>query len=146
MEQTAQSDFGGTLGSDDAYRQAKESGKLIVLPKSNELLIDIDSAVQEQTFHQNLNKINQYVGVKNWVSNPSPSGEPERKHIVVELSRDVIPLERILLQAVLGSDIRRELLSYCRWTIGDANPTLFFEKGPAMLPAAPEVKLLTAAV
>ena len=143
---TAPSDFGGSLCSDSAYRQAEQEGKVVVLPKGNELFIDVDSEAHEQLFHANLTKINEHVGVKGWVSNTSPSGYPQRKHIVVELSRDVIPLERILIQAVLGSDLRRELLSYCRWTLNDPNPTLFFEKGPALLPAAPEVKLLPAAV
>jgi hypothetical protein len=138
----AQSDFGGSLGSDHAYMQAESKGEIVVLPADDELFIDIDNDVNEHFFHVNLSKVADYVGVLNWDVKQSRSGEPERKHITVKLARDVEPLERILLQAVLGSDLRRELLSYCRWTISDPHPTLFFEKGLPLLAAPPERKLL----
>jgi hypothetical protein len=142
----AQSDFGGSLGSDHAFMQAESNGNVVVLPRPHELFIDIDNDANEHTFHVNLTKIADYVGISGWDWAPSKSGEPERKHITVQLNRDVTPLERILLQAVLGSDLRRELLSYCRWTMDDPNPTLFFEKGPALLTAPPEQKQLVAGV
>lgn len=141
---TAPSDFGGNLHSDGAFEQAERDGNLeVILPAANELQIDIDNEDNEQFFHQNLPKVSEYVGVYTWEEGPSRSGEPERKHITVKLNRDVTPLERILLQAVLGSDLRRELLSYCRWTIDDPHPTLFFEKKFAgFLPAKVEPLLL----
>jgi hypothetical protein len=139
----APSDFGGTLESSYAYHQAELNGHVVVLPKDNELLIDIDSDAAEQLFHKQLTKVNEYVGVSTWTATPSKSGEPERKHIIVQLQRSIAQIERIVLQAVLGSDLRRELLSYCRWTIGDPQPTLFFEKQPFQIAAAPERPLLT---
>lgn len=140
---TAPSDFGGNLGSAFAFHDAEVNGHVVVLPAPDELFIDIDNDAAELLFHKHLPKVEQFVGVRTWNFSPSKSGEPERKHITVTLSKQVSPLERILLQAVLGSDLRRELLSYCRWSINDPNPTLFFEKGQKQLPAAPEPQLLS---
>lgn len=132
---TAPSDFGGTLHSDAAFSKAALEGELVVLPRDNELFIDIDNEASLVLFYMNLPKIEEYVGVRGYpVITPSRSGDAERRHIVVTLSQDVTKTERILLQAVLGSDLRRELLSYCRITIGDPNPTLFLEKNLKLLP------------
>jgi hypothetical protein len=130
---TAPSDFGGTLSSEHAFAQAELSGNKVILPAPHELFVDIDNEEADATFHKNLNKVDQYVGVTGHTWKYSKSGSPERKHYVVELARDVEPVERMLLQAVLGSDLRRELLSYCRWTENDPHPTLFFEKGQKLL-------------
>ena len=46
----------------------------------------------------------------------------------VNLPCDVANVERIALQAVLGSDRMREFLSLYRHLNGDTDPTLFFEK------------------
>ena len=140
---TAPSDFGGSLHSDGAYAQAQLDDLIVVLPSPSQLFVDIDNDDAEHLFHKNLTKVSEYVGVYGWVITQSRSGEPERKHITVDLSRDVTPMERILLQAVLGSDLRRELLSYCRITINDPRPTLFLEKKVAgFLPIRTEPLLL----
>lgn len=127
---TAPSDFGGTLHSDAAFAQAALDGEIVVLPLPNQLFIDIDDEASMQLFERSLKKIEEYVGVLGYPDiTPSRSGNVERQHIVVTLARAVTQTERILLQAVLGSDLRRELLSYCRITINDPHPTLFLEKG-----------------
>jgi len=53
--------------------------------------------------------------------------------VVVTLERNVEPMERILIQAFLGSDLKREALSWVRIVNNDPNPTLFFEKKPLQL-------------
>ena len=58
---------------------------------------------------------------------PSPSGRPGRHHVVVTMPRPVSPMERIALQAILGSDPIREMLSWFRIERGIEEPTIFFE-------------------
>jgi hypothetical protein len=42
--------------------------------------------------------------------------------------RDLTPIERVTLQTILGSDPKREFLSFNRIENGDEHPTLFFER------------------
>ena len=54
-------------------------------------------------------------------------------HIVVTLPRDITNIERLLWQAILGSDLRREAHSYRNMLRGDERPTLFFEKSESFM-------------
>ena len=73
--------------------------------------------------------MNKFVGIYNYTEKPSKSGEPGKMHItLVFQDRTFTTLERIGLQAMLGSDRVRELLSYVQYLNGDAHPTLFLEK------------------
>lgn len=132
-KKTAPSDFGGNLGSASAIAGAAASGEVVLFPAVNELFIDIDSEEAMHLFTVNITKVDEYVGVLDTEVVPSRSGPVERSHITVRLEREVTDMERILLQAVLGSDLRRELLSYCRITMDDPHPTLFLEKGLQLL-------------
>ncbi len=49
-------------------------------------------------------------------------------HVEVISSQGLNKAERIALQAALGSDRKRELLSLCRYFAGSRYPTLFFEE------------------
>lgn len=140
---TAPYDFGGTLGSSGAFTHAELNGEVVVLPLPNQLLIDIDDEVSWTHFNVNITKVHEYIGVLDQREKPSRSGDPNRRHITVDLYRDVTPMERILLQAVLGSDLRRELLSYCRITIDDPHPTLFLEKGQLQIDPGKALVLAT---
>lgn len=114
--------------SDVAFTKAKKEGWKIILPKQNELLIDIDGEDAMHTFFKVLPLIQEYVGVESWNARPSKSGDPNRQHITVILARFVEPAERITLQLMLGSDPRREALSWIELQNGDKFPTLFYEK------------------
>lgn len=118
-----------SLTADETAKQAKAAGCYVKHPKDNELFVDIDNESDLLTFEKNVKVLEQHIVVKGWNATPSKSGLPKR-HIVVWLDRDVKDnVERILLQAVLGSDRLRELLSYVRIDQGiNHNPTVFFEK------------------
>lgn len=120
-----------------ALAQAASKNCKVVEPKTNELFVDIDDVNGKGWFNQNIRKVESEIGCT-YVEMPSPSGEEHHQHIVVTLNRDVTPLERILLQTCLGSDRKREMLSWIRFINDDPIPTLFFEKLPEMLAAAPE--------
>lgn len=120
-------DLGGNPPSSKyAYERAERENLAIVLPKPNELLVDIDNEDAENVFNTLLPLVAEYIGLISVERNPSKSGHP-RYHLTVTLGRDVTPLERIALQAILGSDRKRELLSFIEMTNGDQTPTLFLE-------------------
>lgn len=104
-------------------------GKRVVLPKDNQLQIDIDSEEHYAVFLRSAEVL-----LRNWLDgpdiqvedHPSSSGHP-RRHITLTLPFTVEPWQRIALQAALGSDPVRELLSATRLLKGDIHPTLFVE-------------------
>lgn len=100
-------------------------------PCDNELFIDIDSQDDLDFFIKQWEVLNKYItgdGSNSYKMSRSKSGGP-RYHVTVILMRSISPLERCLLQACMGSDRQRELLS---WASLDASPgcepTCFFEK------------------
>ena len=113
-----------------AAEQAKAKGCKVVVPKSNELFVDIDCEEDLERSRKYLVHI-QRMEKCSYRITESPSGRPGRYHVVVTLERDVEPMERILLQALLGSDRVREVLSWQRLRRGEKLPTLFFEKEDA---------------
>jgi|ERR1700722_139612 len=118
------------IRSEIAFKEAEERGCVVVVPKANELFVDIDTKEQFDMFTRCLEVLRRTEKcTATWTE--SPSGEPHHFHMIVSLERDVKdPLERITLQACLGSDPMREMLSWQRYKCGDNVPTLFFEKKP----------------
>lgn len=105
-------------------------GRQVVIPKPNELQIDIDS---EPHFFNFIRAAEAFA--RNWEESrdttveihESKSGFP-RRHITITLPFDIDdPWKRIALQACFGSDPIRELLSATRLYRGDIHPTLFVE-------------------
>lgn len=123
------------ITSANAYAEAEANGCTVKLPAPNQLFVDIDSEDGAMWFCLNIGKVSEQVGVVDTERHPSRSGTPLHEHVTVTLAREVTEMERILLQAVLGSDRKREALSWVRLVNNDPNPTLFFEKKPLQLPA-----------
>lgn len=114
--------------SEEAIKWAAENGLRVVLPTEYQLLIDIDSLADRAVFTVNFDLIDSAYGVASVEETRSRSGRPGKTHIVVTLKKPIDPVERIALQAVLGSDLRREAHSLRRVHAGEERPTLFFEK------------------
>lgn len=112
-----------------ASEQAAKKGCRVVLPAPNELFVDIDDFASLAVFRKNVERLKEYMPCT-WEERESPSGLPDHRHMVVTLEEDVDPFERIALQALLGSDRTREMLSWQRLQRYEANPTLFFERVP----------------
>lgn len=111
--------------------RVESEGFRVVLPADNELQIDIDNGLHYATFLRNLESLARNMeDADEWLieMHPSKSGPP-RRHITIQLPGTVTPWQRIALQAALGSDPMRELLSSIRLMRGDVHPTLFVEKG-----------------
>lgn len=117
------------VASDYAYQTAEERGLSVVLPKPTELFIDIDNETDNISFmelfpmFQESNPDARIVRIS-----PSSSGESFHFHVVVDLGFTVDDRDRVLLQAALGSERKRELLAWKRIKNHDPRPTLFFEK------------------
>lgn len=124
--------------SANAFASAKIRNLDIVVPRENQLQIDIDSEEDYWTYKRSLVKFKLHVAeVLNEESHPSPSGGLFRLHITLDLNKDLEVEERILYQLMLGSDRTREILSYVRFMNNDPTPTLFFEKRQKLLNAGP---------
>jgi hypothetical protein len=112
----------------DALEIAKYKGCEVVHPKPNELFIDLDSAEQIKNFNVCIAILEKAESFQIIRRETSPSGDPNKQHVVIRMGRDVTDEERILLQACLASDPLREMLSLMRLRRGDEAPTILFEK------------------
>lgn len=131
-----------SIKSEHAFKLAENRNEKVVLPAEDELLIDIDSLEDYNYFILMVDKFSLHVNkvVRYWAE-PSRSREAEHYHMYVKLTDRVNPQERILYQALLGSDRARELFSLVRYLNDDEHPTLFIEPTePLMLAPAPEPK------
>ncbi len=106
----------------------QERGLKFIEPSSYELFIDCDSEEQFKVFLQQLliveRNLEQELPFQDWFSR---SGPP-RRHIIVQMPFTMSPPERIAWQAVLGSDLKREVLSLLRWRKKEICPTIFIEQ------------------
>lgn len=119
-----------TMGWERAVKDAAAKGCKIVLPEPNQLFVDIDSQATYEHFinvgMKHLRRIYPDAGLRIKVS---PSEEPWHYHATVTLPEPIEnDITRIALQAMLGSDPVRELLSWERLVRGLRVPVLFFEK------------------
>lgn len=108
--------------------QAQARGQVAVVPKENELFIDIDNLHSLERFYKALVALSRNDNDAFDVTIRSSKSGGVHFHIVVTLRRDVSTLERIALQAALGSDPVREIISLARIRAGNPNPTVFFEE------------------
>jgi hypothetical protein len=116
--------------SDKAEECAKAKGLVVKWPADNELFVDIDDAESLAAFQRGLAVLS--VGVLGFDRSPSPGEREGRFHARVRLDRPVKDkFERILLQALLGSDRLHEALSWNAAERGVDGVTVFFEKPEA---------------
>lgn len=124
----------------DPYEKAKELGLQVVLPGDNELQLDIDN-LEDLDFVDAQLKIMK--GKEEFVITKRTKSKSGNDHVYIALDRALSPIERIALQACLGSDRKRELLSLMALFTGCEYPaTLLFEKPETKLLAAPVQPLL----
>lgn len=111
-----------------ALARAEKEGLKVVYPGPHELQIDIDGAENFTIWAQHFTILEKWLKVKNISVIPSMSHEVGHYHITIESERYFNIFERMLLQAVLGSDLKRELLGFVMAKNGESKPTLFLEK------------------
>lgn len=113
--------YDSTTDLSNIINTAKTLGKMIRFPKDNEVFIDIDNVNDLAWFKEAV----VVLGLTNWKQTASATSG--HYHIVVDMKRTLSTMERILLQAVLGSDRKRELLAYKGMKAGNPEPSVFFE-------------------
>ena len=104
----------------------KQEGFAIRVPDENEILLDIDSPAQYRVYEDQLIRLMRRdagITTEEWESTT-----PGHKHISVRMPFTLNDYQRIAYQAVLGSDLRREILSLMRTESGDVMPNCLFEK------------------
>lgn len=121
--------------SDDYIRRCKKNGLKVILPKPNQLLIDIDSEEQYQEHLRRMMIFKEiYFNEFTIEEHPSIHGLP-RRHVTITMkpSSDgtlvvFTNLTRITWQSLLASDPIRDILSMQQMMMGDEHPVLFSEK------------------
>lgn len=140
---TIEYDPEGMPNSQRALDQAAREGLSVVYPEDNQLQIDLDNEHSYRLFQNQLCIVEKFIGISNCDEKPSKSGKPGKRHITLTFYGVTFTmLERLALQAMLGSDRIRELLGYVQLKNEDPHPVLFLEKKQNLLQAAPEPKAL----
>jgi hypothetical protein len=91
-----------------------------------ELQIDCDHPDDVKFCLAQMKVIKETIGIKGYVITKSKSGN---RHVIIRTKRCMDEFERIALQACLGSDRKRELLSLYGVMEGHGNPILLIENG-----------------
>lgn len=106
------------------YEAAKDRGVKALIPADNELFIDIDTPEQLTQFYEMRALLHE--NAVSFKMKKTKSRTKGHFHIRATFRRNITPIERIALQAILGSDPKREALSWLRIQRGE-EATFFFE-------------------
>ena len=130
----------------DAALEAAKTGLIVDYPDDYTLQLDIDTedglarlkdylpmveSLCKQLVPPNKFTANAVSGFDGWCGTLLPRitlSKSGNKHVRITLPISVGPLERIALQAMLGSDPKREILSVFALRDGETTPTVLFEK------------------
>ena len=108
----------------EAISKAQEDGFVVVQGSPTFLLLDLDDPASEQQYNRVLPLLQQNLAAIEYERWASKSG---KLHILVQLSLPLPITTRIALQAVLGSDSVREMLSILAVSQGVEEPSLLFK-------------------
>jgi hypothetical protein len=122
-------DPGGKPNSKRAEDLAAKENLTVVYPGDDEVLIDIDNDHSFQVYLKHRDVIAKHLGILSENVQPSRN-KKEGLHVTLKMKSPVTELERIAIQACLGSDRMREVLGFIQYKNGDPHPTLFLEKKP----------------
>lgn len=103
------------------------AGRRVELPAADQLQIDIDSYDAQRAFERSWCIFSREWPEATHEIRASKSGPPHAHVYVTVPGWQLEPIERIALQAALGSDPVRELLAVVRLAKGIPHPTLFVE-------------------
>lgn len=110
----------------EQIEQARAAGLDVIEPGPDEIFVDLDSQ-QDQYVMEALLPLFSQNGLAIEVVKVSRSRNGN-KHAYLKAGRSLTDLERVALQAILGSDRKREAMGFLRILNGIAPVTLFFEK------------------
>lgn len=115
--------------TEKAIAEAISKNMTVTYGSPTTLLLDLDldkDPQAEKTYKENLLMLQEFVAVIELQRWRSKSGN---LHVVVQLPYPLPITERLLLQAVLGSDLKRELLGYLKLYDGSDQHNVLFRPG-----------------
>lgn len=132
-------DYLSNLSNDTAFERAAEAGLDVVVPDEYTLTVDYDAPVIDTAFFETLEILQKFYPVEIEKTLRSKSGN---YHIYLRSTEPLTDLEKVALQAILGSDPKRELFSFVRVKEGGLGyPSILFEKKVTDAPAQEYVPL-----
>lgn len=102
---------------------------IVVTPKDSQVQIDLDSPEAWRTFKKSIRRLKTFINVRKWRAVWHPSKTVGHRHVTIDIGRPLSDDERILLAALLGSDLVREMINYVRLKRGAPYPVVFFRPG-----------------
>lgn len=115
----------GPVNLSNAFEDAKARGLDVYEPKEGEILVDLDDT-ESQYVMEALIPLARRVGIDVKLTKITRS-QHGNKHAYLKVPFGLTALERLLLQAVFGSDRKRELLAYARYRKGIEPTSVLFE-------------------
>lgn len=109
----------------ESFKRATDAGLEIVKPGATDIQIDLDTPIVPDTFMHRVMMAEDLGLVKKFSEKATPS-KGGNWHVTLQATRPLTPLDRLMLQALLGSDWKREMLSYQRYLNGDMEPSVLF--------------------
>jgi hypothetical protein len=109
-------------------KRARAKGLTVIVAQPNELQIDIDKSKALELYGWQMYMLREAKLTKGWRVRILPSKSRGHAHILVTMPRKMRLIERILLQTLLGSDIKREMFNYLRAKRGSKLPIVLFRR------------------
>jgi len=117
------SQFGRFKTSEEVAKHAESCGFEVIHGDATTLLLDLDSGEDFHRFELNRDAVDKLVGIEDYTVWNSQSG---KHHVKLKLKKPLEIKERMILQACLGSDLKRELATYARLLEGETEPIMLF--------------------
>lgn len=111
--------------NEEAILQAKADGFSVIRTAPNLLLLDLDSEEAYQHYLRMIVRVREFMTVTKVGAWRSKSGN--RRHVALQVDRSLPVGQRMLLQAILGSDLYRELYDLQRVWAKEKDPIVLFK-------------------
>lgn len=136
-----------TIEPDETYlidsatkaERATQRGLAVVYARENVLQLDLDTEDAKRQYAKLRPLVETFWIIENETSWPSKSGN---LHVELTLSRPLPAPMRIALQAILGSDPKRETFCLAKYAKDDPNPIMLFKPAPKSEVCKAEVSIL----
>jgi hypothetical protein len=109
-------------------KKARRLGWKVIEPKANELQLDLDGALAVRKYGAQYAILRKAGLTRKWKEKILPSKRKNHVHVVISLPAKIKNIERVALQAVLGSDIKREAFNFTRVKKRNKYPIVLFKR------------------
>lgn len=113
-----------------APERALEKGLAMISPGPRDILLDLDTPEDVEKFDELYDRFHKNLGISLVTQTVSKSGNT---HVYLKSNTEISNTERLLIQAALGSDPKRELLGLLQLRAGIKHYSQLFETKQAVL-------------